>query len=422
MSWKLEVMSSIIRSYENFGGAKMQSPYLRFFLTVLLTVLIGFSNSVITHAKDTETKVINPPTVSEINNKVYKITKVNADNELLKAVESFVITVTSKEYVIRFNSGDKTASYKIGINDFSFNPKGVLWNTNFWLKGQWIDDNKFRVISREDAESTYTFSFSGNTVVVESENIEINAYSDKAYIPNRLIAHGGGGIKRNNKLIMYSNSLEALNESYKVGHRLIEVDIEWTLDKQLVLVHDWGEGFKYNFDAKARKYSLKEFKLLKMKNGLTQITAKELENWVEKHPDVQIITDIKSKNADALKKISKENPYLKKQLIPQIYAFDQYEKVKQIGYSRSLLALWGTGITDEKKILDFARKNKLFAVSISEQRNKDYPRLVTEFKKLGVFTFIHTINKVGDYEKSIKTGYFGIFTDFISKSLIRIHT
>ncbi len=53
----------------------------------------------------------------------------------------------------------------------------------------------------------------------------------------RLIAHAGGiGNQRTD-----TNSLEALDASVGRGHTAIEVDLSWTTDGRLVLLHDWDE-------------------------------------------------------------------------------------------------------------------------------------------------------------------------------------
>jgi glycerophosphoryl diester phosphodiesterase len=58
-----------------------------------------------------------------------------------------------------------------------------------------------------------------------------------------LIAHAGGHIYG----YKYTNSLEALENSYNNGFRFIELDFDWTQDNQIVLIHDWN-GIKIIYD------------------------------------------------------------------------------------------------------------------------------------------------------------------------------
>ena len=52
-----------------------------------------------------------------------------------------------------------------------------------------------------------------------------------------LIAHAGGAIYG----FRLTNSLEALEEAYACGHRVLEVDLSLTSDGEIVLIHDWEE-------------------------------------------------------------------------------------------------------------------------------------------------------------------------------------
>ncbi len=54
-------------------------------------------------------------------------------------------------------------------------------------------------------------------------------------VPPVLVAHAGGGIDGQT----YTNSLEAMDLSYSLGHRVIEVDFCWSSDGRLVLMHEW---------------------------------------------------------------------------------------------------------------------------------------------------------------------------------------
>ena len=67
-------------------------------------------------------------------------------------------------------------------------------------------------------------------------NSETKSKSDTTFGPHeplRFIAHAGGRIEGMN----YTNSLEALNNSYKNGFRLFELDIIETSDGEFVAAH-----------------------------------------------------------------------------------------------------------------------------------------------------------------------------------------
>lgn len=50
-----------------------------------------------------------------------------------------------------------------------------------------------------------------------------------------VIAHAGGGIDGH----IYTDSLEAINNSYDNGARLFDIDLRFTSDLEIVLRHDW---------------------------------------------------------------------------------------------------------------------------------------------------------------------------------------
>ena len=54
-----------------------------------------------------------------------------------------------------------------------------------------------------------------------------------------LIIHAGGRIDG----VTGTNSLEALEETYAVGGRAIEIDFDWTSDGHLVCIHDFTDRF-----------------------------------------------------------------------------------------------------------------------------------------------------------------------------------
>src|SRR5690606_19320291 len=74
--------------------------------------------------------------------------------------------------------------------------------------------------------------------------------------PPPLVAHAGGAIYG----FKLTNSLEALEESYENGFKLIEMDFEWTSDGKVVAIHDWGPMVERLFMTEERVLSHEEFK------------------------------------------------------------------------------------------------------------------------------------------------------------------
>lgn len=221
-----------------------------------------------------------------------------------------------------------------------------------------------------------------------------------------LIAHAGGGTNA----LTYTNSMEALNDSYEKGFCFLEVDLEWTSDKHLVLLHDWGENMQKLFRVRPGIYSLREFKNFKMIDGLTQMTFDDLAIWLKKHPCVYIITDIKGETVPPLKLISQRYPEIKDRVIPQIYRFIEYDEVRDLGYDEVILTLYMTKNSDER-VIEFLRNHSVLAVTMPIDRAKT--ALPARLKNMGKSVYVLTVNDNELRNKLKANGVDGFYTDFI---------
>jgi len=237
-----------------------------------------------------------------------------------------------------------------------------------------------------------------------------SSYAKAPLTMEEFVAHGGGRVGS----ISSTNSLEALNYSYSKGFKFFEIDFEWTSDKELVLIHDWKECLNRLFHTEPKVCSLKEFKSLKMADGLTQMDLKDLAGWIISHTDAHIITDIKSNNMEGLTKIAEEYPDLKSYFIPQIYKYEEYDKVKKLGFGNIILTLYVMNYPD-KEVMDFLISHKVSALTMWHYRaNQDF---VGSLKKMGVFIYAHTVNDPKIEERLKDTGVDGFYTDFLGPGI-----
>ena len=227
-----------------------------------------------------------------------------------------------------------------------------------------------------------------------------------------LIAHAGGGIHGGS----YSNAREAFDLSYANGHRYFEADFCWTSDGRLVLVHDWEDSFREWFLDAGEQPSLEEFKALRMREGLTQMTLSDLYVWMLEHDDAYLVTDVKERNLDALRLIAKTSQALKERFIPQVYRLGQFFQARDLGFRDVILTLYRIEETPES-VFDFATEQNLFAVTMPPQRalGNSYAERLT---KRGVFVYVHTINSLDKWDELQRQGVTGIYTDFITPANI----
>ncbi len=220
------------------------------------------------------------------------------------------------------------------------------------------------------------------------------------------IAHAGGMIDGHD----YSNSLEALDFWYGRGCRWFEIDLDWTSDGRLAAIHDWnaaaqrlfGDGFSGCW---MRREAFLEHPRL---DGLTSIDDEGLGRWLGDHSDAFVVTDCKWANTDALALLSVVIPESLPQLVPQIYAFEEYDAVQALGFERLILTLYRMDAED-LEVLEFAADHQLLAVTLPKDRAfGTLPRRLSEF---GVPTFAHTVNDAGTFRRLRARGVHGIYTD-----------
>src|SRR5450631_2076103 len=118
----------------------------------------------------------------------------------------------------------------------------------------------------------------------------------RATVPYGLVAHAGGAVGG----LPYTNSRQALDGSWERGFRLFEVDLSWTSDGQLVLLHDWGPTVQSVWGAPEGRRTLADFQALR-RTGLTPLDLGGLEAWVSDHQGARIVSDVKERNVDVLR-------------------------------------------------------------------------------------------------------------------------
>ena len=220
-----------------------------------------------------------------------------------------------------------------------------------------------------------------------------------------LMAHAGGAVQG----MDYTNSLDALEANFAAGHRLFELDFEWTADGKLVCIHDWREIHDRLFPDADRRPTSASFASRRMREGLRPMTLGRLKQWLESHPDARIITDIKSRNLQGLAVLA--GSLDKQRIIPQIYDFPEYEEVRRLGYDHVILTLYLLRAEDAS-VLGFAESHPLFAVTMPAKKAKK-SGLPRALEKAGVPVCIHTVNDATEVKMFQEMGISCFYTDFI---------
>lgn len=224
----------------------------------------------------------------------------------------------------------------------------------------------------------------------------------------RLIAHAGGAVEG----ATYSNSLQALNSNYQLGHRWFELDFSFTSDRHLVLIHDWDKTYARLFQGEAGAVPTREeFMHRTMINGWQQLDLPGLLAWMREHPDALVITDVKDDNLAALEQIAHAAPELRDRFVPQIYWRTEWARARELGYRRLIYTLYRSPDTPEE-VAAFVSEVAIFAV-VSHASRKGHDRLLELLLAAGVAVYLHTHNDAAEVDALLARGVAGVYTDFL---------
>ncbi len=221
----------------------------------------------------------------------------------------------------------------------------------------------------------------------------------------RLIAHAGGAIYG----YRLTNSLEALERSYEAGFRFLELDFERTSDGAIVLIHDW-KSMSARLLGEAGQRSLEEFLSAEALAGLTLLDLDGLLAWLEAHPDLSVITDIKNGDTRSmLADIRETAGDLAERFLPQAYSYEEVLALEEDGWDRVILTLYHT-VTTPDELRSFLEEHSLWAVTMSEAKITE--ELAAAVVESGTALYCHAINSLDFVDAWRDKGLTGIYTDY----------
>ncbi len=207
------------------------------------------------------------------------------------------------------------------------------------------------------------------------------------------IIHAGGFLNAGAIQVSYTNSLEALENLYAHGNRFCEIDLQETVDGMLICGHgDENElvfGTGLSPDA-----SGEEFMNCRIWGKFTPLSAAELMAFVQDHPDLYIITDVKTDNIQVCRWIAAEYPQLRDRVVVQIQLPEEYEMLREMGFRFIMYPIFKTP-DEERDVLSlaaFSRKHELVALIVPNGYYIPDCKLSLAEKIIGVPIIIHTLN------------------------------
>ena len=243
----------------------------------------------------------------------------------------------------------------------------------------------------------------------------------------RLIAHAGGTIREKEYNTFYTNSLEALQQNYSLGHRLFEMDFYLTSDKKLAAVHDWHQfGNKDNVALSSDEW--KKFKAYGSPETPSRFTTMLIGDVLDQmviNSDMVLITDTKSMEIpkedmitqfqEIVSEAKKRDKELLDRVIPQVYNQEMFGEIEAIYPFRHVIYTLYASPDNAEEVLEFISKHKeIEAVTVPIGDSRLTPEFIETVHKLGKRVYVHTIHTYDDLTKLAKDNIDGFYTGLLT--------
>jgi len=233
----------------------------------------------------------------------------------------------------------------------------------------------------------------------------MSIYAAEETVYEKVIAHGGGSYKG----FETTNSVEAIKQSISNGYKIIELDMELSADHKIIMLHDWDRTAAHYYGVNfTRKLSQSSFCKLSVHGELEVLTFDKLAVLLEKNPEIRIVSDTKGDNIELLETIRDQYPEMVCRIIPQIYDYEQWSDVKELGYSDVILTLYAMEELDFDKLDSFIKEHDIYAVTMPDYlAEKGICRRLSDS---GAAVYVHSVS---DYEEALnfmKQGACGVYS------------
>lgn len=251
------------------------------------------------------------------------------------------------------------------------------------LKGRqaFVMDNFKGVIN----EAVHDLSISWD-LEVPKNTVDPHEYFPKvkyAFEPNvdRYIAHAGGEVDG----IASTNTLDALNQNYKRGFRMFEMDINETKDGKYVAAHDWNMWSRFTGYEGELPVSHAEFIKHKIYGKYTTLDLEGINKWFAAHPDAKLVTD---KVNDPVKFA---NSFVdKSRLIMELFSLMSLEEAAKNNINAMISQEPLAQIKGDK--LAYLKINKVKYVALSRRIINSEMDLLLALKEQGIKVYVYNVN------------------------------
>lgn len=230
-----------------------------------------------------------------------------------------------------------------------------------------------------------------------------------AFESNRNIAHALGAING----VTHTNSMEAFAQSYSSGMRLLEADLAFTSDHQLVCFHEGSEP-DMGLQRPVFNMTRKEFTALKLLGSYTPCTAEDLPGLLRRHKDAYIVVDTKGNFNAMIESLDasfrNDDRKLMDRIIPEIFSASGYDAAMSTHcFPEMILSLYRARLSNEEIASFVQNRRNIRAIALPKQRLDD--KLVAISAALGLKLIVHTVNDPNQMQQLRERGVYGFYTD-----------
>ncbi|MCH5261471.1 MAG: hypothetical protein J1F42_01000 [Lachnospiraceae bacterium] len=268
------------------------------------------------------------------------------------------------------------------------------------------------------------------SVCIAAVGLDVGFYLSRQYRMNQeqwydidnVIVHALGSIDN----CVYTNSKEALENSYKNGSRLFECDLILTSDGQIAACHDWEswnrETYVDNSEDMGYIPTLEVFMNSKIMGKYTPLSGTDIVLFMKEHPDVYIITDTKYGEPDKVTEqfqmlvdaaVENDCGETLDRFVVQIYHAYMYDIVESIyPFPNYVFTLYGEGYRGEaEKMTEYAEYCMLRNIDVITMNEMYYhDELLDICNRYDIRMFVHTVNNQDEIQSFREKGI-GVYTD-----------
>lgn len=284
----------------------------------------------------------------------------------------------------------------------------------------WMD-----YLSADKLEEIFNVQVSSNGIFVDVKDIEFSQHEWTEKFPN-LIAHAGGTYREKAYNTFYTNSLEALQQNYSLGHRVFEIDFYLTSDGKMAAVHDWDQFGNMNGVAMSSQEwkAFQTFGSPVTESRFTTMLIGDVLDQMLINKDMFLVTDTKILDASDEMKLQfteivneamKRDPELLNRIIPQIYNEEMYALIREIYDFPEIIYTLYASQDSADNVLDFVKNNPAISVVTTPIGHANFftAEFINSLHAANKKIYTHTIHTYDDLTKYAALGIDGFYTGLL---------